>query len=368
MDQYLNVTEVESALIGLATNYPELTQLITLEYKTYEGRTCRALRIGTGSDGTKTGVLFIGGVHAREWGSCEICINFAADVLEAYTKGTGLVYGGKSFPSKRIKEIVERFHVFVFPLVNPDGRHYSQTTLDTMWRKNRKPLPSGNYGVDINRNYDFLWDFPSFFNTLYSNVDVYTSTEEWADTYHGEAAFSEQETKNVLWMLDTHPKIRWFMDIHSFGQHVYYPWSDDENQCDDPAMNFRNPVYNKYRGEGGDNSYREYISPDDFSRISGLAARVRDAIQAVRGTSYTAEQSFYLYPTAGASIDYVFSRHIVDTKNISVDGLMIEWGTSFHPPWEEMKNIILDVTAGLIEFCPDMRPPPPTGLRVKAST
>ena len=41
---FLNVVEIESALIGLASSYPSVTQLITLPYFTVEGRQSHALR------------------------------------------------------------------------------------------------------------------------------------------------------------------------------------------------------------------------------------------------------------------------------------------------------------------------------------
>ncbi len=347
---YLNITEVESGLSGLAGTYPALTQLITLPNPTCEGRTSHALRIGIGSPSTKDGVLFIGGVHAREWGSCEICINLAADLLEAYTLGTGLVYGGKSFTSAQVKAIVEDLHVFVFPLVNPDGRHYSQT-VSSMWRKNRNPLPSSACeGVDINRNYDFLWDFPNLFAAT-SDVHWSTSTAPCDSTYHGTAPFSEPETQNVRWLLNTYPRIRWFVDIHSYSELVLYVWGDDDNQTTDASMNFMNAAYNTVRGIPDDTAYKEYIPADDLTAVVGLANRMHGAIQAVRAKNYTVQQSFDLYPTSGTSDDYVYSRHFVDPGKSKVHGFCIEWGTDFQPPWSEMENIILDISSGLVEFC-----------------
>jgi murein tripeptide amidase MpaA len=356
---YFNVIEVESALSALAAAYPGLTGLISLPNTTHEGRSCHALRIGTGSVASKDAVLFIGGVHAREWGSCEICINFAADVLEAYTLGTGVVYGGKPFTNAQIKAIVEGLHVFVFPMVNPDGRHHSQTVVP-LWRRNRNPADSGGnpdcVGIDINRNYDFLWDFPNLFApsapvSCSADPCELEGTIPGSGTYHGSAAFSEAETRNVRWLLDTYPRIRWFIDIHSYSELVLYPWGDDQNQTTDPSMNLTNAAFNALRGIDGDAAYKEYIPPGDLAAMSGLATRVRDAIQSVRGKSYTAEQSFDLYPTAGTSDDYIYSRHIIDPSKNKVYSFTIEWGTSFQPPWAEMENIILDVTAGLIEFC-----------------
>ncbi len=99
----------------------------------------------------------------------DICINFATDLLEAYVGGTGLTYGGKSFNATQIRSVVEGLNVYVFPDVNPDGRHYSQNN-NAIWRRNRNPAPSGGntncIGVDLKRNHDFLWDFPNHFTPL----------------------------------------------------------------------------------------------------------------------------------------------------------------------------------------------------------
>jgi hypothetical protein len=83
---------------------------------------------------------------------------------------------------------------------------------------------------------------------------------------------------------------------------------------------------------------------------------MRAAIQAVRGRGYTVMQSMSLYPTAGTSDDYAYSRHIVDPSKPKVFSYTIEWGsptnpTPFHPPYPEMKQIIQEITAALLQFC-----------------
>ena len=71
--------------------------------------------------------MMIGGQHAREWGSCEICINFAADLLEAYDTGTRPrlrrqeLHGGAGAGDRR------HAHVVVFPHGQPGRRNHSQT-------------------------------------------------------------------------------------------------------------------------------------------------------------------------------------------------------------------------------------------------
>ncbi|WP_051970876.1 M14 family metallopeptidase [Kitasatospora azatica] len=350
---YLNVDEVDSAVVNLAGAFPAICQLITLPHQTVEGRTCHALRLGGGAAGSRPAVVMIGGVHAREWGSCEILIGFAADLLHAYTSGTGLGYGATSYTAAQVQAIVDNLHVLVFPLVNPDGRHYSQT-VQALWRKNRNPANSGGsaacVGVDINRNFDFLFDYKTAFSSS-SQISGYVSDNPCDfQVYHGPAAFSEPETENVKWLLDTNPRTRWLVDTHSYSEDMLYNWGDDQNQSTDPTMNFRNPAYNGKRGIPND-AYREYIPSPDLAVASTLATRFTGAVQAVRGKSYTPKTGFQLYPTSGTSDDYAFSRYFSDPTQEKVYGFTIEWGTEFQPPWAEMQLIVADIGSGLVEFC-----------------
>ncbi|MDQ3957341.1 MAG: VWA domain-containing protein, partial [Actinomycetota bacterium] len=346
------------AVVNLAAAYPSLTQLLTLPNSTFEGRTTHALRIGDGG-GSRDTVMAIGGQHAREWGSCEILVNFAADLLEAYDTNAGLAYGGKSFTAAQVKTIVENMHVVVFPLVNPDGRHYSQT-VDAGWRKNRNPDQSGGdpecIGVDLNRNHDFLFDFKNKLDPFaYSpqNPDaVVVSDDPCVEIYHGPSAASEAETKNVRWLLDAFPRTRWFFDVHSYGTWILRNWGDDENQSTDPDMNFRNPDYDSARGIQGDTAYKEYIPAGDELIETTMGERMKAAIQAVRGIVYDPNTSFVgLYGTTGSSKDYAYSRHFVDPSKPKTFAYTLEWGEMFQPPWAEMELIIEDVCAGLLEIC-----------------
>src|SRR5215470_8218774 len=116
---YLNITEVESALANLAATYPSICELVTLPNQSIEGRTCHAVRIGKFAATDRDAVLVTGGVHAREWGSSEICINIAADLCEAYASKTGITYGGKHFAQSEVRSIVEGMNLIIFPDANP---------------------------------------------------------------------------------------------------------------------------------------------------------------------------------------------------------------------------------------------------------
>ena len=353
---FMNVVEIESALIGLASSYPTMAQLITLPYFTAQGRQSHAIRIGSKQCYRQT-VLIISGTHAREWGGPDICINLVADLLEAWANNTGLTYGGTSFSAAQLGQILDGVELIVFPNINPDGRHYSQTTY-AMWRKNR----SGSGGVDLNRNYDFLWNFPVAFAPGAQAAGTLASNDPTNDLYHGTGPFSEQETRNVRWLFQQYPRIGRFIDLHSYGGDILHPWGDDENQSLTQTMNFLSSGWNLKRGLKGD-TYQEFITPVDLANLQSVGNVMKNAIAGVRGHSYTVAQSFFLpgwstYPTSGASDDWAFSRSYANSSTRKTLGYVIEFNKTwtFFPTWEEMEKIILDVDAGLVAFCLDAAP------------
>jgi murein tripeptide amidase MpaA len=355
---YLNITEVESAL-SVATSAPftSFTQLITLPNLTWEGRQCHAIKIANGSGANRPGVYFLGGVHAREWGSPDILINFIEQLEQAFQTGTALTVGGKTFSASDIQAIVNGLDIIVFPQANPDGRNYSMTA-DAMWRKNRRtaaPNSAACPGVDVNRNYDFLWNYPVYFapnSGISDSIDPCDAPNPDNGTYHGPSAFSEPESSNAKWVFDNLPNVRFFIDLHSYGEDILYSWGDDEDQSSDPSMNFRNAAFDGLRGVAGD-AYKEYIPSNDLTTALSLANAFHDGIQVFRGKDYTVKPSFNLYPTAGTSDDYAYSRHFVDSSKQNVLSYTLEWGAQgdFHPLYTEMQNIIQEITCGLLEFC-----------------
>ena len=346
---YMNVTEVESALIALAAAHPTICELITLPNLTIEGRTTHAVRLGTQAANTVDAYYLTGGVHAREWGSCEILVNMATDLCDAYAGATSLGYGGKTFSASEVKALMEQMNIIIFPCVNPDGRNFSQTSVP-LWRKNRNTASSGGQaskvGVDINRNQDFLWDFQTAFDP--AAIDVFLASSDPAqDTFHGTGPVSEPETKNINFIHDTFTRIRWYVDVHSFSEDILFVWGDDESQFSDSSMNFQNSSFDGQRGVLGD-TYREFIPDGDLGMIQGLANAFQRALFEVRGKLYVAKSSFSLYPTSGTNDDFAYSRHFVDGSKSNALSYTVEWGTEFQPAFTEMQEIIKDVSAGLI--------------------
>jgi murein tripeptide amidase MpaA len=371
---YLNVAEVETALaLAARPANAGFTELITLPHRTWEGRTCSALRIHSGPP-ARAGVYVLGGVHAREWGSPDILINWVRLLTDAYRDHTGITQGGASVSAAQVREIVETLDVVVFPQANPDGRNHSMT-VDPMWRKNRRPADPGQRcpggggngpGVDLNRNYDFLWDYTTTFSP---RAPVATSTQPCSEIYRGPGAVSEPETANVTWLLDQHSSVTHFVDVHSFGEDILYNWGDDDDQTTDPSMNFHNPAYDGKRGVPdstpvGDPAkpdaakYREFIPVPDLNETIRLSTTMRDAIRAAHGRQYSVKSAVGLYPTSGTSDDWAYSRSFLDHSRGKVLGYTIEWGPqrasipkSFHPNYPDMVPIIEEITAALLALC-----------------
>ncbi|XP_037776566.1 carboxypeptidase A2-like [Penaeus monodon] len=104
--------------------------------------------------------------------------------------------------------------VVVAPVANPDGYEYSLAR-NVLWRKNRRQtLNPACSGVDLNRNWSEGWGDPSG-----------SSGDPCANTYRGNASFSEPETQALRDLaLAWFDKLTLHISIHSYGGYLLYPW------------------------------------------------------------------------------------------------------------------------------------------------
>ncbi|KAJ1331486.1 carboxypeptidase T [Microdochium nivale] len=351
-DSILSVEEVRSGFLGLVNEYGIDT--FETPYVTHENATIFGGKIGgKGTCDEAYRVYLNAAIHARERGSSDNLLYFISDLLYADKHKTGLTYGGRSYSRCDVSKALGTGIVFL-PLSNPDGVAYDQAT-NECWRKNRNPAGA----VDLNRNFDFLWNLTQFTPSVAPNV---ASEDPEASTYHGVAPFSEPETKSIKWVMDTFSKVRWFMDIHAFAGVVLYSWGSDENQARDKDMNFLNRDYDNARGLMPDSPqeglvYGEYIPAQDWSEVVFAGMRTGNAMDGATGRHYEVTQAAYLYPTSGASDDYAYSRHFADPSLNRINGFTVEFGFGndnascpFYPT-EEMYNLnILETNSGFMEF------------------
>jgi len=111
--------------------------------------------------------------------------------------------------------LVNNRRMYFVPIVNVDGYAYNQSISPNgggSWRKNRRNN-GGSYGVDLNRNYSYMWG--------YDNVG--SSPTPSSDTYRGPSVLSEPEAravKNVV--LRIMPKMAW--STHSVAGDYLNPY------------------------------------------------------------------------------------------------------------------------------------------------
>jgi murein tripeptide amidase MpaA len=349
-DRWPTSSEIADRLRELANNsrYSAICTVTDFAEPTNGGNRGNYVRIGT-AGGTRPSVVILGGVHAREWAPPTALTNLILALCEAHVADTPVTMGSTSRSAEDVHAIINGIALYIAPMVNSDGYDYSLTNDaggplagrdQRGWRKNRSPAPSSlpggctaanAVGTDINRNFDVLWKFTSFY-VVGSNVSA--STNPCEETYIGSKEFSEPESRNVRALLDAVDP-QFFVDVHMSGGTVLYSWGVEENgpiagptptlnqgKVRDGTVPSTNPAFN---------GYKEPINQDFLTQISALAGLMADATgAATAGKRYNPQPSALLYPAPGASDDYAFSRNL-STAKPPIQAFTIESGVSFLP-------------------------------------
>jgi hypothetical protein len=355
----LNPSEVQSALKGLANQYPEV-QLFSPPQQTYQNATLHGAVIGRSPR-----VFIMSGIHARERGGPDNVVYLIADLLEAKAEGTGVVYGNKTYTNDDVNTALS-VGIVVLPLVNPDGVAYDQAT-DSCWRKNRNPKSAAensdvSIGIDLNRNFDFLWEYEKAFSRL-AETSSAASDDPHSEIFHGLSPASEPETQAIMWTVDQFDGLSWFLDLHSFGGDVLYSWGDDNVQHTKPYENFANLTFDGTRGFLGDDPpeayYKEYMEPEDFDAELTVAQKMVAAMDDAGSVSYMPLETVLLYPTSGASTDYFRGQYYAGECGAKkLKSLTVEFGRPsgdaggcpFYPTREEYHDSMRSVDTGLMEL------------------
>ena len=196
-NDYKNLDAVNAKLNAMAADRPDLAQVLDIG-TTLQSRHIYCIRI-TGPGTNKPAVLFNGCHHAREWISVMVPMWIADKFIYAYDT------------DPTVQSLVNSVEFFIVPVVNLDGYVYTWTN-DRMWRKNRRSVGGGCYGVDDNRNYSVGWGGGG------------SSGYPCDETYRGTAAFSEPETAAMRDFAIAHPQIVSSQSYHSYAQLFMSPW------------------------------------------------------------------------------------------------------------------------------------------------
>lgn len=273
------------------------------------------LRIGKHRDGSKLGVLAYAQEHAREWVPPLVSIETAERLLRNYAT------------HRETRKLLDNLDIFIAPSINPDGGHYSFYDFNGQ-RKNMTnycpltgaadALGRNQWGVDNNRNYAAytLWDG-------YSGA----STSCTSGTFAGPAPMTQPENKNLTWIADSHPNIKFSMNLHSSGD--LFMWS--------PGA---------YRVPGRIAAPRPELDEEAF--FWGASESILTAIKRHRGTvilpGRTGPIIDVLYSAAGNSGDHLWYLNDIYAWNFEV-------GTEgFQPEWPEAREQAMEYANGLYDL------------------
>ncbi|XP_063390499.1 carboxypeptidase B-like isoform X1 [Cydia fagiglandana] len=255
--QYNSYADISKHLKTLSKENRRYVKLQNLG-RSYERRVLTLIKISANHKARNPIIFIDAGAHAREWAAPA----FAMYIIDQLTMA-----------AKKPTHETEWLHGvdwYILPVVNPDGYEYSRSDPDNrMWRKSRsKTWREECFGADINRNYDFMWGYRG------ASFDPCNF-----QTYAGEKAFSERETRLVRKVMKTNSKrIKLYISIHSYGEYFIHSW-------------------------GFTGSYL----PDEWEKLRRLAQVYSKAVVKAGGRPFKVMSAGQWYPASGGSGDYAFA-------------------------------------------------------------
>lgn len=263
---YHSFDEMETELSQIAAAYPNITKLESIG-KSLEGRDIWAMKVSDNPDieEDEPEIYYNGMHHAREWLTMEVCLYILNYLTDNYSSNS------------TITNIVDNRQIWVVPSVNPDGRVYDSAGDDPTnhnpnnfpngWRKNKRDN-GGSIGVDLNRNYGYMWGGAG------------ASADPSSETYRGIGPFSEPETQAIRDFVYQHDFV-FAISYHSYGQLILYPWG------------------------------YSYNDPDDEDLFIAVGENMAGLITNKAGSAYpgyTPQQSSDLYLTSGTDDDWLYGQ------------------------------------------------------------
>ncbi len=193
--EYYTYQTMMESIARLEAEHSDIMRVVDISQwsdlgSTYGGRQIPAIKISDDpqiSDPTEPKLLLVGAHHAREWMSYEVPMYFLHYLLDNYGKapfdddddglvnedpidsidndGDGLIDEDGS--EARATYLVDHREIWIVPMLNPDGVEVDMEMFESgsgSWRKNiRDNNGNGQFeseldGVDLNRNYPYMWN------------------------------------------------------------------------------------------------------------------------------------------------------------------------------------------------------------------
>ncbi|KAG0363765.1 hypothetical protein BG005_006976 [Podila minutissima] len=255
---------IKEFYLQLAEDYEDLVTFIPSIGMTAEGRDIFAVKITAREEGgsirEKPQIWWQSLQHAREWAS--------GSTVQYLTHHLLSKYGMK----EKVTSLLQDAEFVIVPIMNVDGYDYTWKS-NRLWRKNRRHLGPGTYGVDLNRNW----------NDHFGQGGL--SRIPWSETYRGPSAASEPEVRALTQFFSAQKRVVGAIDFHTYSQMVLRPkgWSTEEAPHEKE---------HKYVGD-----------------------KIVEAIKVVHGMDYISERTIDLYEMRGSAADWFYGEEATKANN-----------------------------------------------------
>lgn len=325
MGGYITYQEMLDHLDSMASKYPNLIsarQPIDVNKMTHDGHYIYWLRISDNPniDETEPEILYDALHHAREPGSMAQLIFYMWYLLENYGTDPEVTY------------LVDNTEMYFVPCVNPDGYIYNELTNPNgggLWRKNRRQNASGDFGVDLNRNYGYEW----------GHDNTGSSPNSTSNTYRGPSAFSEPETQNMRDFAMGH-EFKIAMNYHTYGNLLVYPWGYSDQLTPDSTtfIQFSDVMtrQNDYLAGTGTQTVGYVVNGDSDDWMYG------DTISKDRIISMTPEAGYSFWASIN-DIESICKDNMY--QNLMAAHLLLNYGE-----YIDQANLYVNTTSGHLRY------------------
>lgn len=277
-------------------------------------------------DENKPKLFVLAAIHAREYATAEMAMRFADHLIANYPFDPEVTW------------LLDHFEIHILPIANPDGRKLAE--IGYYQRKNmnnsnggqcaQPPMPSNQYGTDLNRNHTYQWGGASNdpCSTVYQGPSPASEPETQAVESYLRSLFPSQgEVKEGQPALSSTSGL--FISLHSYGQLVLWPWG--------------------YTAQ----------PPPNAAALEQLGKRLAAL------NHYYPTQSYNLYQTTGDSDDFTYGE-------LGIPSFTFEMGTAFFQDCQTFENTIFPnnlqalLYAGKVTYRPYLLPFGPETNQVRA--
>jgi g-D-glutamyl-meso-diaminopimelate peptidase len=218
---YYTYAQMSGQLLALGERYSDILSVSSCGTSA-DGRELYVATLGNPK--AQKQIIITAGMHAREYVNCFVVMRQMEYYLENYDTAS---YGGKTF-----RELFSKVCLVIAPMTNPDGITMAQEGIDALradaLRENVRQIvrsktkgdvdaylnnnwKSNARGVDINRNFDLLWN---------EYTSSYTSPA--FKEYKGVTPDSESETRALVALTEGLSNPVASVCVHSQGNLIYW--------------------------------------------------------------------------------------------------------------------------------------------------